>query len=105
MPCKPWAKDALSTRVGLKLPRKAASSRQTHGQLSLRYDLHGPVKQQADWVVRVRCFGNEAKCIDVSVYFPLHVPPGDEAYASVQVAQQPPLEAPVPDVRRPLKTE
>lgn len=109
MPCKPWAKDALTTRVGLKLPKKAASSRQTRGQVSFRFDLHGAPKQ-ADWVARVRCFGNEQKCIDVSLYFPLHTPPGDEAYASMQVAQtpQPVLEAPPPPPsgeRRPLKTD
>ena len=88
-------KDALANRVGLHPPKKAVRRRQRCGQTSFRYDLHGPQKQQSSWVVRVRCAGGEAKCLDVSVYFPLHVPPGDESFASMQTAPVP-LAAPAP---------
>ena len=125
MPCKPWPRDALALRVGLRLPKKATTARQSRGQTSYRYDLHTSVKQQSSWVVRVRCGSNETKCVDIGVYFPLHVPPGDESLASMQITAQPAIAAqpvivpepsrtearafdatpaPVPGERRPLKT-
>jgi hypothetical protein len=86
-PCKPWTKEALAARAGLKLPNKPSNTRQAQGQLTLRFDIATTQKKTADWVVRMRCAGNDNKCVDVSVYFPLHVPPGEESRASLQQIQ------------------
>ncbi len=83
-PCKPWPKEALAGRAGLKLPKKPSNTRQAQGQMTLRFDIQANQKKTADWVVRMRCAGNDSKCVDVSVYFPLHVPPGEESHASTQ---------------------